>query len=197
MDSEQRDHLISRVVDRCESAADWEALSAFESEHNGVWRELAQALRCEAELRDAMAIQVARADQVSLPPSSKSNTRRPLPTWSGWLAAAACVIAWALSSLSDPAAAIATHSPVEKVAQAAPEEPATQNTADHSVITELPMLVVDTKPAVDGDGYEVIYLRRVLETRRVDQVMQLAVDEGGSLRPVPVDHSELTRPEAL
>lgn len=202
MDYEQRDHIISRVVDRRESASDWEALAQLESKQEPIWRELAQALRCEAELRSVMAVELARADRVSLPPTSKSATRKPLPTWSGWLAAAACLVAWMLSSLSGPAASHSMESPADNLAQANPEEvaPETENTdsgTTPTVITELPMVVVDTKVAADGEGFEVVYLRRVLERRRVDQVMELTADESGALHPVPVDHSYPTRPEAL
>jgi len=200
MEAERRDHLISRVVDRCESAADWDALAELESERGEVWRELAQALRCEAELRSVMATELERADRVALPKTSTPPQRFALPTWSGWVAAAACLALWFASTRSEPeqppvapALAAVERDDAEFVAENAPEE--TED--DAAVITELPMVVVETKPAANGDGYEVVYLRRVLESRTVDQVLELAPDESGGLRPVPVDDAHLKRPEVL
>jgi len=213
MDIEQRDLLISRVVDRCESAADWDALSELEREHREVWRELAQALRCDAELRSVMASEIARADQVEiLPEISTPELATPvhrLAAWSGWITAAACLLAWLLSS---PSVALKTISPearTDNIAQVdeeatpvtitsmEPSEPVAIETEASSVITELPMVVVGTKPAENGDGYEVVYLRRVLETRRVDQIVELTADDRGDFRPVPVDNARLNHPEVF
>ncbi len=198
MEAERRDQLISRVVDRCESAADWDALAEIEGERGEVWRELAQALRCEAELRSVMSTELERADRVALPMSSTPAQRFTLPTWSGWLAAAACLALWFASSQAEaeqppaaPALAVVETENAELVEATTPEE------TDTSIITELPMVVVETKPAANGVGYEVVYLRRVLESRTVDQVLELAPDESGGLRPVPVDDAHLKRPEVL
>ncbi|MHC5209089.1 MAG: hypothetical protein ACYTG2_00040 [Planctomycetota bacterium] len=59
--------------------------------------------------------------------------------------------------------------------------------ASDQVMSELPMHVVETRPAADGQGYEVYYVRRQLQRARVGSVYSLGLDEQGQPAPVPVD----------
>ena len=199
MTEELRDRLISRVVDRQESAADWERLAELESGDGEVWLELAQALRCEAELRGALSSELERAETVEVAPARRAPIS--LAAWSGWLTAAACLLGWIFAARQDVAPSPTRVEDAQLVSiqepEASPAEPEVVSESSADVITELPVLIVDTQPAESGDGYEVVYLRRVLETRRVDEVLELRPDDTGQMLPVPVDEARMQRPKIL
>ena len=59
--------------------------------------------------------------------------------------------------------------------------------ADGSVIGEQPeRQIVGYAPVKDGEGYEVFYLRQILERARVDHLYRYSSDELGRPAPVPV-----------
>lgn len=238
MSTEVRDQLISRVVDRCDSAADWRQLAELQEHEGEVWHELAQALRCEAELRSVLAAEIARADRVEVtsePGDRTSAAPFSLRAWSGWLTAAACLLGWLLSATAtrvpdsrfsdseantpvvreesnsraelaagaDTLARGSDHSMPRSPERTHSDAAVTNSDLDSAealsadVIRELPMIIVDTKLAEGGQGYEVVYLRRVLESRRVNEVLELAPDETGAFVPIPADSAHLQRSEAL
>ncbi|MBI4880231.1 MAG: hypothetical protein HY812_11325 [Planctomycetes bacterium] len=55
----------------------------------------------------------------------------------------------------------------------------------NGVLGELPSTMLETRPSADGQGYEVIRLRRTLERLHVDRIFRLAEDEHGNAVPVP------------
>jgi len=64
------------------------------------------------------------------------------------------------------------------------------------VVGELPQrYVLETRPAADGKGYEVLYVRQVLERTRVDDMYKVGADETG--RPVLVPCSPALPTTAL
>lgn len=73
-------------------------------------------------------------------------------------------------------------------------EPAPRAAA--AVVEELPPLMLDSFPAADGGGVDVVYLRRVVERVRVDECYRLAADEHGRPAAVPV-RFDLTADERM
>lgn len=95
-----RDLLISRVVDDAASAQDWEQLRALAEYDPGVWRELFEAQRAQAELAQAVEQAIAIADGIEAPlddmPAASFRFRvRKAASWAGWAVAASVAIVWA------------------------------------------------------------------------------------------------------
>lgn len=215
MSDEIQDALISRIVDRKESTADWEQLAELDDGNGSAWLALAQTLRCEAELRGALGAELERADSVEL--VAPRRIAASLAGWSGWLTAAACLLGWILAASdrvepdpisTDDNALVSVDGPSPSESEPQSTEDSAQSTGSQAeivraaadaadVIKELPLIIVDTQPAESGEGYEVVYLRRVLESRRVDEVLEFRPDDTGNLLPVPVDEARIQRPKIL
>jgi hypothetical protein len=113
--------------------------------------------------------------------------------WGGWAAAAALVIAALLGKLAPPNTGGSTM-------QAAGIGPGALLSAtdalnsyiergkeDGVVIGQLPQKVlVDSQPAPDGSGYDVVYVRQILERARVNDLYRFSSDELGNPTPVRV-----------
>ena len=55
------------------------------------------------------------------------------------------------------------------------------------VIGELPdRVLVNSTEAPDGKGYEVVFVRQIMEKTRVDDLYKVSSDEGGNPHPVKV-----------
>jgi hypothetical protein len=75
--------------------------------------------------------------------------------------------------------------------------PGSASLASDQVVGELPMQVVETRPAADGQGYEVLYVKRLLQRTRVGSVYSLGLDEQGQPAPVAVDPSLFASADSL
>ena len=47
-------------------------------------------------------------------------------------------------------------------------------------------ILMEAQPAADGNGYEVVYIRQILERARVNDIYRFSQDETGRATPVPV-----------
>jgi hypothetical protein len=142
--------------------------------------------------------------------------------WAGWAAAALLAVAWSGSSMREAAPAPAggpvargdagPGAPADELSaslqldDAAPGGPRPRFTGDASsdvrlasdqFVSELPMQVVETRPAEDGSGYDVLYVRRLLQRARVGSVYSLGLDEQGQPAPVAVDPALLASADSL
>jgi hypothetical protein len=164
---------IARIVARADRAQDWGALARLAARDPGAYERLAMALHDEARVRWALRPAIAAADAVDLPLAA--SRRRVLP----WTAAAAVAVlaAVGLGYLWRP-------SPASAPSPAAPASAAI-------TLEELPRVVLEARPARDGRGTEVVWLRRTLQRAVVDRVVELAHDEYGLPRPHQVDAAVL------
>jgi hypothetical protein len=62
------------------------------------------------------------------------------------------------------------------------------------VLEQLPLHTLATQRLPDGCGLEVVFVRSLVERRRVDQAFALAADEHGRPAPLPVDLSHYVPP---
>lgn len=210
----RRDLLVSRVVDGEASDAEWAEFRAMaDTEFPGAdrcaWRDLAESQRTHAVLSAAFGPAVAAAEHVDLPPRSvamrvdrhggTSPVVLRLGAYGGWLAAAAAVLAiWFNGRLPDlvrpqrpdagqtgaPLAANLFHlnSPEDAL-----EAYKTLGGRDGTVLGEMPdRVMVQSSPLSQGQGFEVIYIRQIIERRRVPDLYRAAVDEGGNAVLMPV-----------
>lgn len=207
---EQIDILISRVVDGVATPGDWQSLEAQGAREPIVWFELAMAQRDHQLLTGAISAAVVRADRFELPvveaPVSTvhdehahhfSMRARRAVMWGGWAAAAAIGMAFMLQQPTPTAPGNQTaglQSPIATAADALSQY-YKLGQKDGVVLGEVPKKVlINTEPAADGDGYDVIYLRQIMERTRVPDLYRLSSDEIGRPTSVPV---QMTKARAL
>ena len=60
------------------------------------------------------------------------------------------------------------------------------------IIEELPLLTLDLRPAEDGEGMDVFYVRRVIEKAHVKGMYKMGMDDQGRAVVLPTD--EISNP---
>ncbi|MEM7515820.1 MAG: hypothetical protein AAF368_02700, partial [Planctomycetota bacterium] len=215
---ETLDLLLSRLLDRQAKAEDWQTFDAIEEDRPEVAAELVQLLRADSLLGLGLENELATLTASSCAPPAESHAPAATElapreehraaagwtTWSGWLTAAALALALLGTRLGnrDSAGAVETAPTAQELAGAAATDETTATESSDSgssgsasrVIEELPLVVLETRPADDGEGYEVTVLRQVLESRRVEKMFGVARDEEGRPSPVPIDPAVITPP---
>lgn len=202
MTDDRKDTLISRIIDGDATAAEWDELSASARLEPALWQRLAATMRDGAAFTRALRASVAAADGIDLPADRATAPARaaaPSPhgptwvlraaAWCGWAAAAAIAIAWTASL---PALAPTTTTrPVPLLQTAGIFDGAAASDLynaylrngqrEQRVVGEIPeRVLVDTRPAPGGEGYEVLYLRQILERAVVPDLYEFsAQDEAG------------------
>jgi hypothetical protein len=195
MELPDKDILISRVVDDEATGEDWAALRELAERDPTIWRDLAQAQYTSIGLASAVEAAIEIADRVE--PPVHEHMRAGLrfragaaAKWWGWLAAAAVTLAWAGAGM--PArtgvsgASLDGAVPTAGSAADAFRQYLDVGKRSGQVVQEVPQLVlVETKPAPDGAGYEVFYIRQVIERAVVQELYGLGQDEAG--RPARIN----------
>lgn len=205
LDPADRDILISRVVDGRASASEWTALETMAGRDPGVWRELATAQRDQRAIEMIVNDAGDAAESVDLPMREAPDVRvtaswSRLRTWGGWMAAAVLAFAAAgqyfqinLLKQYDGGNRGGPPIPVGFTnADAAFDEYQKLGKRDGIVVGELPdRVLLSAQPVTDGEGYDVMVIRQVVERRRVKDVLQFpSRNELGETiplaRPMPV-----------
>ncbi len=210
-----RDVLISRVVEGRAAGNDWLALQRLAGQDASVWNDLAASQDQAVLLAQGLDQALSGVEHASLPhpglrlvghgphehaPASRGlrRFRTALP----WALAAALALAFGSQFWSRPAtiggANTASLVPSAWQGPESPEE-ALQSYLNlgrdkGTVVGELPQrYVVESRPAADGEGYDVMYVRQILERARVKDLYRTGVDESGrtvllpTTLPTPVD----------
>ena len=189
--------LISRVIDDPAAEPAWRELESLAETDTGVWKQVALAQRDHADLCRAMAGAAAVADRVELPAvhrpavsthhSSTHLRLNRLGAWTGWAVAALVTIVasgqfaqpWRFDG---PLPVDPSHHAGPSIQSAADAFKAYLEKGRESgeVVGEIPAkLLVDTKPAQSG-GYEVIFVRQVMERAIVPDLYRFSgQDETG------------------
>jgi len=210
LDIQRIDLLISHVVDREATADEWHELETHAQAQPRLWRELAEAQRDGAALRGALRLAGDLADRTPLPARLMADhddetvhvDARTLPhptrgpqrltlhrfgSWSGWLVAAMVALV-ALLRFADSPSTIPGANPAGlgvSLKDANPEQLReaylTKGQAQGAVLGEMPgKMMVEMRPGPDGQGYEVIYLRQIIERTVVPDMYQITgTDERG------------------
>lgn len=164
MEPEREELLLGRILDRCDTAVDWDELAQLGRADDGLWRRLCLGLRDDALVRAAAAQVTAIADRV---PLARPRMRRRVVPWLGWAAASLFAALWLLRPQAPP---------------------------PPDVIGELPRLLVEAQPLPDGRHLRVTSMRRLLEQHVVDRAFAMAPDEVGTLQATPVELVSLATP---
>jgi len=189
----QEDLLIHRAASLEAGPDDWRHLDRLAAADRQVWHRLALTMRDESRLAHAVSHRLgaplAPAGGISLAAHTKRS--RVLPAaMAGWAAAALIAVSWCLSWWlfgASPAPADETRSP----AAVAPDA------SFATIASELPTVMVDTRPVTNGDGFEVLCLRRTLERVHVDTLSGVGRDELGNPTTVPIDPAFVSNFEEL
>ncbi|MBS0190854.1 MAG: hypothetical protein U0573_03040 [Phycisphaerales bacterium] len=199
MTTPEKEILISRVVDGVAAPSDWVELDLIGAGDPSLWKDLAQAQRDRQLLDAAVGEAISVADLVSLPQADTHERRIRIPLWSGW--AVAAMIALGAFILPGFRNALINNAPnvnqgsilvPPRVAEDPSPDDALKTYLDKGkdsgkVIRQLPEFVVlESSPAPDGHGYDVVYLRQIVERARVESLKSYEVDESGQKIPAPV-----------
>lgn len=176
------DRLISRIVDKVETPAEWTEFRALAATEPSAWELLAEAQRDNDRLVRLAAEATAFADAVELPDADAAapepyRFRRPLSAAAGWAAAAVVLLAWIATGTSGIRR---TGDGLQTAGfSAAPTaDDAFRNylelgQADGIVLGEVePKVLIDTRPLDDG-AVEVVFVRQIIERRQVPSLVHL------------------------
>jgi hypothetical protein len=197
MSEGELDILISRVIDGCAGDEDWKRLEALGALDPGIWRELAHAQRHDALLRQEVerATRIASHIEVRGGEIRQLTIRRSarVAMWGGWAAAAMLALAFVSGvpvRRADQGAQQASLSAADALARYLDA-----GQREGRVIREEPTKVlVETRPAENGRGYEVVFYRLIMERQQVPDLYRLTSDELGRAVPVRVEPPAPTRP---
>lgn len=200
MDTDLREQLLGRAVDRTADTADWNRLELLAADDPTVWADLAETLRIDSGLKSAIFAVAAGADRVFAAEQRSSGVF--LRPWLGWAAALILGLVWGATAFLDdsrsatpgglPADAIVPFGDLTTV-----QNPSLPTIDPDRFVGTLPTMVVGFRPAVGQSGTEVILLRRFLEKGLESEVMMLAEDEHGRPAAIPVGLSGFPFTESL
>lgn len=211
MNDRDTDILISRILDREAEPRDFDAFAEQAGTDPSAWKDLLAALRDDMALGIATGVRLDLAERVETPLIGL-HVPRALPTWTGWAAALLLAFAWLGWGLpsgtesglpagrpgDDAVAEGSTDSRAQQPMTAGIFGPSSPRLNDSAVVPapdrvlgELPPEMVSTRPAADGNGLVIVYVRRVVERARVASAWSLGTDELGNPIPVNVALSQL------
>lgn len=191
-DADQLELLISKAVDGRATRLDWAVLEIAAHEKPVVWRDLALTMRDNTLLEDAVNRAADRAEQVALPTGAQAAApRSSRRMWAGWAAAAVLAVMFVAQwrNLANKPAPMAGPSQPQVAglgsftADEAREAYLQRGKQDGSVLGEMPAkVIVQGSPIKDGQGYEVVFIRQIVEKARVDDLVRFTNDEAGQQR---------------
>lgn len=202
MSEVDRDILISRVVDDEASSEDWARLKALAAQDSAIWRELFEAQRGQAELARAVERELDVAEFVHAPVEDhltiqlSQRIRRGL-AWAGWAAAAAVALAWIGVGPQETTLGPAQGPTMANLTPTQLLEGYLEKGRQQGVVRgEAPAKMLLSAEPAPGGGYEILYIRQIVEMAIVDDLYQLQEDETGTPRPAPVRMNAPQAPNA-
>ncbi len=194
------ERLISRIIDGDATAGEWDELTALAADDPETWRRLADGLRDNRAFARAVNAAAKLADTIELPRSADAagagRPSRPAlrlgrwSGWTGWAVAAVVTLTWTTGLLrvvtttpdlrpAQPAGLVET--PGRASAAELLQAYVDQGRQEDFVIAEIPeKVLLETRPLKDGQGYELLYLRQILERKTVPDLYQVnSQDEMG------------------
>jgi hypothetical protein len=204
-----RDILISRVIDGEACAAEWDELRILAAADASLWRDVAEAQRLQNVMEHAVACATAAAERTDLPTHDAAGVslgeRLSARAWrfSGWVAAASVALAWGIASTqTSPGTGRGSTNTASLLPVSTPDE-AVQAYLDLGaksgrVVGEMPQRVImQSRPAQTGRGFEVLYLRQFVERAVVTDLYHADGDDAGGKVLVPVVRPASTRGGSL
>lgn len=207
---DERDVLISRVIDGIATSEDWATFRAAAAHDPSIWSELADTQRIHESMCSHTDELVSIADRVELPggliDDQPMRAKMELVSrWGGWAAAAAILLVWfvggpiqhnqVVDSGIDTTSTAGILNPglinsKPFLDEAQPDQAFDQylssGRSSGQVVGEMPeKIVIETRPMADGT-IEVLYLRQIIERQIIDHAYRDSYDETGNAISVPV-----------
>jgi len=202
-----RDVLIARLVDRCATDADWLAVRTVALADSSFWGDVASSQHHASLLVQASSPAQQRANLTDLP-TLDGHAALPrleqLRGWPdrlsfsrssrlGWAIAALVALAWTTQHFVPARPSLTAVQPGVTAGIASvltPDEALStyleQGRQQGRVVGEMPQrVVIESRPLADGKGYEVLYLRQILERAHVSDVYRESTGEAGERIFVP------------
>ena len=200
---EDRDALLTRLRDARALPRDWLTLRDTGRADAAVFDELHDAQRDVCALEQAMAGPIGAADRVDVPVGRAVIGRLggsapwARPTL-GWALAAALGLAWVTQLVAPARPGSATNTAGLLSAPQSPDEALARyldlGRREGRVVGEVPeRMVVESRPAENGEGYEVFYIRQVLERALVKDLYREGVSDTGERVLVPAGSASRVR----
>lgn len=198
MDRSDPELLISRVVDGEATPDDWSTFRLQADREPSLWRDLAEAQRIQTSLGEEVGAAVAQSTYVDVPMHREIERRfsdrvRMVGIWGGWLAAACVGLMWMQGTPKNRTGnGIGTEAGVMSLPQTL-QNYLNKGEQEGKVIGELPEKVLVRATPMTGsngtgiEGYEVVYLRQILERAVVKDLYRYGEDDIGRRQPVKVD----------
>lgn len=197
-DTLDRDLVISRVIDARAGDAEWATLRQLATRDDSVWDDLAAARRDAGLLSAAMEPVTAAADRTPMPRLKVSRGGGRI----GGSFSFSRSLGWAVAAAMGVVALVQfnTNRLTTGIEHARPNlgglstRSADQALADYleigkqqgRVISEMPeRIVLESRPNPSGEGYEVLYVRQLIERAVVQDLFRIGVNEVGKKVYVP------------
>lgn len=192
------DHLVSKAAEGAATRAEWALLEDRASREPGLWRRIALSQREARDLEQLCSAVAAgsrtEVDDVvaTVTPAGRSQGR--LRVWGGWAAAALLALVLIPRTLRPGNAPAAGESlPAPQTAGLMPFANAEeaykayldQGKAEGRILAQAPSRMLRAVEMPGGEGYEVYFVRQVVERVDARQLMKYATDEAGRMVPVP------------
>ncbi len=203
-----REVLISRLIDCRASDADWQSLRTLSQTDVSLWNDIAMSQRQTGQLASAVAPALLAAERTQMPDRA-GETALPrldaLNGWPdrfsmarssrlGWAIAAMIALAWTSTLLAPGQSRIAAGpnpgNTAGLVSVSTPDEAFSayldKGKESGRVVAEMPQrIVLESRPAADGKGYEVLYVRQILERATVSDLYRAGISDTGDKVYVP------------
>jgi len=182
MSALELDDIMSRLVEGDASSGDWDRFVASAQGNAGLWRDLALAQRDHAMISSAVDAASAVAATIPLPSGEQAHSAEPAPvvgtirrasTWSGWAVAALVSVTLFVQHQTGRMTGVPAQNDIQTAGWSPTPDEAlksylTQGKKSGQVVEQVPTkLLLQTKPAPSGDGYDIIYVRQIVERARV------------------------------
>lgn len=196
------EQLIDRILSRKIEARDLDELAQLSQNDPQALSQIAAILRAAATIESGVEAAESIAATIELPENCeiRSSATNPIVRWSGWSAAAMLAAAWLLVAVLKPALPSSDElirPNILLTASEALEQYMRAGLAEGRIIEELPLLTVDLRPAEDGEGMDVFYVRRVIEKAHVKGMYKMGMDDQGRAVVMPTDEISNPSKEAL
>jgi hypothetical protein len=195
-DLSREDRLIHRTIDGSAGVGDWAELELLARHDSAVWKRLAVAMRGELTLRRAGAAIDGYLPELPLDRRSRGNRASILIGGLGWAAALLVAFLWVgASSLGlgpsrgEPQFSLGADAAYAQYLEA--------GDAEGRIVQELPPLMLDATPSLDGSFVEVLFVRRTIERAAIEEVYEVNEDDAGQLSSHPVPVRRLVSSEPL
>lgn len=173
------ERLMSRLAEGAGDEQDWARWSDTAGNDAARWRELAEMQRDHAMVQRTMQRVAATADRIGLPAgSAQAPAVLRISAWSGWSIAAMIALAslvwhFAQTNTTDPTQPSDVTTVSDMSASEAFDAYLARGRDEGLVVDELPTRVLVTARALEEGGYELLYLRQVLERVRVPDLYMI------------------------